>query len=386
MDIVRIGIIGYGNMGSHHAQNIFNNVIKGLKLTAICDIDPSKINAAKNIYGESLVYFSDYNELLASNKVDSVIISTPHYFHPEIAIRAIDYKLHVIIEKPAGVYTKQVREMNDAFTNKNLVFGIMYNQRTNPIYTKLKEIIKNGELGEIRRTSWIITNWYRSQSYYDSSNWRATWGGEGGGVLLNQDPHQLDLLLWTTGLVPKRVRSFCSFGKMHDIEVEDDVTAYIEYTNGASGVFITSTYETPGTNRFEISGDMGKIVIENDILTFYKNDISEREFNKNWDKGFGAPNFETNIVSVSEINPQHNGILQNFSDAILNQTDLIARGEDGIKGLELSNSFHLSTWTDNWVNFPVDENLFYEILKEKVKNSKVKQFKENVLLDVSNTH
>lgn len=382
MDIVRIGIIGYGNMGSYHAANIINNNISRLVITSVCDINPEMLSSAKSTFNDSVDYYTNSDDLIAADNIDAVLICTPHYSHPEIAINARNHDLHVLVEKPAGVYTRQVRQMNETFKDSGLVFAIMYNQRTNPIYKKLKEIISSGELGEIRRTNWIITNWYRSQSYYDSSSWRATWSGEGGGVLLNQDPHQLDLLLWTTGLVPDRVRAFCSFGKMHDIEVEDDVTAYIEYSNGATGVFITSTFETPGTNRLEISGDMGKIVLENDELIFYKNKISEREFNSTWDKGFGSPEFEKIVVPVSENNPQHNGILQNFTDAILDNAALIAPGEEGINGLQLSNSFHLSTWLDDWVSFPVDEDLFYIHLEEMCSKSTFEKKSKRIVLDI----
>ena len=149
------------------------------------------------------------------------------------------------IEKPAGVYTRQVKEMNEVAKKSGKVFGIMYNQRTNPIYQKLRDLVKSGELGDIKRIIWIITDWYRSQSYYDSGGWRATWAGEGGGVLINQCPHNLDLWQWICGM-PARIRAFCSYGKYHDIEFEDDVTAYMEYENGATGVFITTTGEAPG--------------------------------------------------------------------------------------------------------------------------------------------
>ena len=213
--------------------------------------------------------------------IDAVIIATPHYSHPDLAKKALEKGIHVLIEKPAGVFTKNVLEMNEAAKASGKVFGIMYNQRANPLYQKIRDLIQSGQLGEIKRTNWIITDSYRSQSYYDSSKWRATWKGEGGGVLLNQALHQLDLWQWTTGLMPKKVRALSGLGKYHEIEVEDDVTAYVEYENGATGVFITSTGEAPGTNRFEIVGDLGKLVLENEELTFYRLTQSEREFKCN---------------------------------------------------------------------------------------------------------
>ena len=307
--------------------------------------------------------------------------------HPELAKKAFAKGMHVLSEKPAGVYTKNVLEMNEAATASGKVFSMMYNQRTNPLYQKLRQLIQSGELGEIKRTNWIITDWYRSQSYYDSSEWRATWKGEGGGVLLNQAPHQLDLWQWTTGLMPKRVHAFSSFGKYHDIEVEDDVTAYVEYENGATGVFITSTGEAPGTNRFEIVGDRGKIVVENEELTFYRLTQSEREFNATFTGGFGAPECWKVDIPIKGENGGHIGIIQNWIDAIVKGTPLLAPGEEGLKGLEISNAIYLSSWLNQAIELPIDADLYYEKLQEKINTSTFeKKSVTSVRLDVTKSH
>jgi predicted dehydrogenase len=234
-------------------------------------------------------------------------------------------------------------------------------------------LVDSGELGEIRRTNWIITTWYRPQSYYDSGNWRATWAGEGGGVLLNQCPHQLDLWHWTIGMVPTRVRAFCSIGKYHDIEVEDEVTAYAEYENGATGVFITTTGETPGTNRYEITGTRGKVVIEDNKLTFWRLRVSEPEFNKAAKSAFGQPECWKIDIPVAANPNGHKTITQNWVDAILKGTALIAPGQEGIRGLEMSNAMYLSAWTDDWATVPVDEDKFYELLKQRMATSRYKK-------------
>jgi predicted dehydrogenase len=369
MEQVRVGIVGLGNMGSGHAKYLIQGQVIGAKLTAISDVSPERLQLAKAQYGDEVQAFDSPSALFRSGAVDAVIICTPHYDHPEQAIDAFNCGLHVLIEKPAGVYTRQVREMNMAAAASGKVYGIMYNQRTNPMYMKLRELIAAGELGEIRRTNWIITDWYRSQSYYNSGGWRATWAGEGGGVLINQDPHQLDLWQWTTGLMPTRIRAFCSFGKHRDIEVENDVTAYVEYENGATGVFVTSTYETPGTNRFEITGDRGKIVIENDQITFWRLRQLESEFNASNTSPFAQPECWKCDIPVKDGGPQHMAITQNWTDAIRLGTPLFAPGEDGIKGLMISNAMLLSTWTDNWVDLPIDEDLFYDKLQEQIKLS-----------------
>jgi predicted dehydrogenase len=372
MEGLRIGIIGIGNMGSIHALNLFKNEISGATLTALCDIIPERLQWAKETFGDAIQLFDDMESFFASSSFDGIIIATAHYDHPRIAIRAFELGIHVLCEKPAGVYTKQVRLMNEAAEASGKVFSLMYNQRTNPLYQKLKEIIAAGELGEIRRTNWIITNWYRPQSYYDSGGWRATWAGEGGGVLINQDPHQLDLWQWTTGLMPKRVRAACYFGKYRNIEVEDDVTAFVEYDNGATGVFVTTTGEAPGTNRFEICGDRGKIVIEGGKLTFWRLHVSETEFNRDFKGKFGEPEYTVSEVPIEGKELGHNGITQNWVNAILHGEPLLAPGEEGIKGLMISNAMLLSAWTDGWVDMPIDEERFYDHLQARIAESEEK--------------
>ncbi len=386
MDTVKIGIIGIGNMGSSHAVNIKNGKVENAKLTAICDINPERLDWAANELGGEVKYYDNTDDFFAEADIDAVMIATPHYDHPTLAIKAFDNDLHVLTEKPAGVYTKQVKEMNEAASKSDKVFSIMYNQRTNPLFQKLKDLIESGELGDLKRTNWIITSWYRPQSYYNSGGWRATWEGEGGGVLLNQNPHNLDLWQWTCGM-PKRVRAFCYFGKYHDIEVEDDVTAYVEYESGATGVYVTSTADAPGTNRLEVTGDRGKIVIENNKLTFWRLRTPEREFNEEYTGGFGQPECWECDVPVRGKETAHVGIINNWVDAIVNGTELLSPGEEGINGLMISNAMHLSAWTDDWIDLPIDEDLFYEKLQEKIKNSTFKKdAAEDSTLDVSGTH
>jgi len=370
MNPVRIGIIGMGYMGTVHANYLAANEVKGARLTAVCDPRQERLEWAANEWGGAVRGYETAEALFRSGDVDGVLICSPHYEHSAHAIEAFSHRLHVLVEKPAGVYTAQVRRMNEAAARSGKVFGIMYNQRTNPLYAKLKDLIASGELGDIRRTLWVITDWYRAQSYYNSGGWRATWAGEGGGVLLNQSPHQLDLFQWTTGLMPQRIRAFCAFGKHRDIEVENDVTAYLEYENGATGVFITSTCEAPGTNRFEVTGERGKIVIENDRMTFWRLRTPEPEFNRTYAGQFGKPECWTCDIPISRTGDGHRGITQNWVDAIVKGTPLLAPGEEGIKGLTLSNAMLLSTWTDGWVPLPIDEDLFYRKLQEQIRQAK----------------
>lgn len=387
MDKVRLAIIGFGNMGTAHCANLMKGKVGGCELSAICDNNPTKLKIAQEKYGDKVQYFADTESLFKSEKIDAVFIVTPHYDHPILAMEAFKYGLHVMIEKPAGVYTKTVRQANEVAQKTDRVFGIMYNQRTNPVYQKVRELVQNGELGEIKRVVWIITSWYRSQSYYNSGGWRATWEGEGGGVLLNQCPHNLDLWQWMCGM-PSKVYAKMSFGKCHDIEVEDDVTAYVEYPNGATGLFVTSTHETPGTNRLEISCDRGKLVVENNKIIFYRTTIGEREFNSTYTKGFGEPECWTCEIPTKGEYPEHVGILQNFTDAILKGTPLLAPGIEGIKGLSISNAMHLSAWTNSDIDPQnIDEDLFLKLLDDKIKNSTSKKdISSSTILNVNGTH
>ncbi len=390
MEKVRFGIIGVGNMGSGHAKSFLEGKVENGVLAAICDLKPEKIEKIKAMEGaENVAVFSDYKEMLASGLIDAVIVAVPHYFHPQMSIDALNAGIHTICEKPAGVYTKQVKEMNAVAEKSDKLFAIMFNQRTNCTYRKMREMVKGGELGEIKRINWIVTNWYRSQSYYDSGDWRATWRGEGGGVLFNQCPHQLDLLSWVTGMMPKRVRTFCHFGKWHDIEVEDDVTAYLEYENGATGVFVTSTGDTPGTNRFEILGDRGKLVSErvgkDIVLKFFKLEIPEREFNATHTGGFGEPKFEIIDVETDGQNPQHVGILNNFSNAVLGLEPLFVDGKEGINGVQLMDSMLLSTWLGRAVELPIDDDLYLEELNKRIATGRTKEAVD-VVLDTEGTY
>jgi predicted dehydrogenase len=372
MDKVRIGVIGMGVMGTGHASYISEGKISNAVLSAVCDTDASKLEQARKNFGDQVKYFDSPESLFDSGVADGVLIATTHYTHSELAIKALEKDLHVLVEKPAGVYTKQVREMNEAAQKSGKVFGMMYNQRTNPLYQKVKDLVESGELGKIKRTNWIITDWYRPQSYYDSGTWRATWAGEGGGVLLNQCPHQLDLWQWMCGM-PKRVRAFCYEGKYHDIEVEDDVTAFVEYENGATGVFVTSTGDAPGTNRFEISSERGKVVVENGSLTFYRLRVPERQFNREYKRGFGSPECWKCEIPIKGEATQHRGITQNWTDAILKGVPLLAPGIEGINGLEISNAMYLSSWLNDWVDIPVDEDLFYSELRKRIEKSRFKK-------------
>jgi len=376
MDTVKLGIIGFGAQGGAYADFIEQGRVNNIKIGAICDNDPDKKQIVNDKY-PNIPFYDNYKDMLESGDVDAIVTTVPHYLHPEMGIEALKRNIHALVEKPAGVYTKQVKELNDfAATKPDVTFAIMFNQRTNALYQKVKEIVDNGEIGNVRRTNWIITTWWRPQGYYDQSEWRATWKGEGGGVLVNQAPHQLDLLQWIAGM-PKKVYSNVKYGYQRDIAVEDEVTTILDYGNGATGVFITCTHDIIGTDRFEILGDKGKIVVDDSkTLTIKRLKKSEPDMNKTMDMqevakifmgGSTDDIYETEVQEFESVwGGQHVAVLDNFAANILNDEPLIAPGSDGINGVALANAVHLSSWLDKEVDLPVDEDLYFEELNKRI--------------------
>ena len=382
--MLKLGIIGAGNMGSGHIRNILEGKCPDIVVSAVADRKASRRDWAKEVLPDAVI-FNEGSELIASGACEAVLIATPHYQHPTLAVEAFRAGLHVMVEKPAGVYTMQVREMNEeADKHPELTFGMMFNQRTNCIYRKVHELVHGGAIGELKRVNWIITDWYRTQFYYDSGAWRATWNGEGGGVLLNQCPHQLDLLQWIVGL-PCKVQAFCHEGKWHDIEVEDDVTAYLEYPNGATGVFITTTADAPGTNRLEITGTKGTVICQDGVVQLRKLEKDEREWCATCPEGFRAPDYETIEVETDGAFTAHPGVMNAFAANILRKEALVADGREGINGLMLSNAMHLSSWLGQPVSLPVDEELFLQELNKRRATSRIKTG-ESVLSDTKGTY
>lgn len=367
---VKIGIIGIGGMGTSHINSIAS--LENCYVSAVCDIDAEKIKefSAKN----DIPGFVDSDKFFKEADVEAVIIATPHYFHNTLAEKAFEYGKHVLTEKPIAVHKADAESMIAAGAkHPELKFAAMFNQRTIPAHRKIKQLIDNGELGEIIRINWIITDWFRTEIYYASGDWRATWEGEGGGVLLNQCPHQLDLLQWFFGQ-PTSIRANASFGKSHKIEVEDEVTAFLEYPNGATGVFVASTGEAPGTNRLEITAERGRLVYENGKIEFKRNEIEVSEFSATTDQRFGVPPVWNIDIPASDSNPfQHRDIIEDFANAIINDTQVMAPAPEGINALEIGNAMLLSALKDKTVELPMDSAEFAVELQKLIDNSTFKK-------------
>ena len=378
MDKVRLGIIGLGNMGAPVSKLVaIEHQCPEIDLTAVCDISEERRQWAANTFkGQNIEIFDDAETMMKSGLVDAIYIAVPHYDHPTLAMKGFEYGLHVMTEKPAGVYTKAVREMNEAAEKAGVKFGAMFQTRTAPVFKKVKQLLDSGEFGQIRGVTWLVTKWYRSQFYYDSGSWRATWAGEGGGVLLNQCPHNLDVLQWLCGM-PEEVTAKCSIAQWHNVEIEDDVSAIFKYKNGALGTFITSTGICPGTNRLEIATDKGTIIVDNSsTLTVHELAEKEQDYAKKIKSSFDKPKItEIKYDFYIEQIGGHSIMLNAFAGAILRGEELIVNGCEGINSLTLSNAMYLSSWLNRTVQLPLDEDLFYEELKKRIATSKHKNVK-----------
>ncbi|GDY12588.1 oxidoreductase [Planctomycetota bacterium] len=369
---LRFGIIGLGNMGAAHADSLLARKIPRAELAAVCDVEAERMN---RFAGGQVKAFSTAEALIKSRTCNAVLIATAHYEHTTLGIAALAAGLHVMVEKPISVHKADAERLIAAYEarpDKDQVFAAMFNQRTDPKYVKLKQLIDTGELGEIRRISWIITDWFRSEAYYASGGWRATWKGEGGGVLINQCPHQLDLMQWLFGL-PVRVRAHVALGKWHQIEVEDQVTAYLEYANGASGVFITTTGEAPGTNRLEVAAERGRVVIEEGKIRWTRNTVPMSEYSRTTSERFGRPDTWQVEIPTNGNGGQHVEILQNFTNAVLDGKPLIAPAGEGIRSVELGNAMLLSGLTDKTVDLPLDGKAYEKLLKKLIADSKAEK-------------
>ena len=368
MEKVRIGVIGCGGMARAHMSAI--KEAAELQFTCASDVVAESVRQVVEEHG--VKGFDDGNELLDSDQRDAVLIATPHYFHPTYSIAALQRGLHVLTEKPVSVTAKAAAEANAvAAEHPELKFAVMFQRRTESTCRKVKEIIDSGQLGEIRRVNWTATNWFRTQAYYDSGSWRATWEGEGGGVLMNQCPHDLDMFWWLVGL-PCRVTAQVGLGKYHDIEVEDDVTAILEYPNGATGVFIASTGEMPGSNLFEVVGDRGKLTQRRgEPIELIQTDKSVDEFCRHSSLAWGAPKTTRMLIEPPSESGGHKAIHENFARAILHDEPLIAPAAEGIHSVEMANAMVMAGVTGNPVDVPTDHDAFDALLKELIEKAKV---------------
>lgn len=374
----RLAVIGIGRMGGRHARNIFKGVVKHATLAAVCDTDEKVLEAFCTKY--KVKGYTDRIKMLEEVKPDGVIIATPHYSHVEIAKDCLAKDTDFLIEKPVSVTVKEAQELKELLDKKPDVIGaLMLNQRTNRMYAKAKELIEAGKIGQIKRVNFIVTDWYRSQYYYNMGGWRASWSGEGGGTLINQCVHQLDIWQWIVGM-PDKIYAVCkTVGR--DITTENDVTAIMSY-EGFEGVFTASTHELPGTNRLEIAGENGKIVIDKRKMRYYLNKYPEpivnqrakHDYGNREDKKSKKRTYTYGLLRLiyDAINGQQARVLNNFVEVLAtrDKSRLIADVNDGINGLSIINAINMSAWKGAQVKVPVDTQEYVIALNKKIAEEK----------------
>lgn len=370
MNAIRIGIIGMGNIGRHHASYLLDGKVARCHLAAVCSTSPGKLDTYAS---RGVRVWGSGSELIRSGTVDAVLIATPHYEHTSLGIEALEAGLHVMVEKPISAHKADAeRLLAFAASRPKQVLAGMFQLRVEPRYQKIRRVLESGELGRMVRVNWINTDWFRTEAYYSSGGWRATWKGEGGGVLLNQCLHNLDVLSWMVGQ-PRRVRGFCGFGRHHAIEVEDEVTAYLEYAGGATGVFVSSTAEAPGTNRLEMVGSRGRLVLEDGRLRFTRNEGDMLDFLRTAKGGFTKPDVWNVEIPFENASAPHAQLMENFTAAVLDGAPLIAPGSDGLNSVELANAIIFSALEGRDVDLPLDGAAWEARLKGLIADSRMQK-------------
>lgn len=370
---IRVAVIGIGRMGSIHARNLKIGNIKGAVLAAVCDILDLPIEKFKRKY-KNVPSYKDYKEMIEKESIDAVIVATQHYFHGNIVKYCMEKGKHVLCEKPLSVTAEEaISVIEESKRYPNLIKAIMWNQRTNPIHKRARDLIKSGAIGNIIRINYIVTDWYRSQAYYNQGGWRACLWGEGGGTLINQCVHQLDLLQWIVGLPINVEAKMFTIGR--NITVENDVIALFGYKDDVYCQFSASTHELRGTNRLEISCDKGRIVIENRKMKVYTYQKPESEVNRSTKSGYGFVKRKTNRYNynlkfafrlVRDFGEQAS-IIRNFINTIRKKETLISPLEDGLSAVEMVNAVYLSAWEEKTYAIPIDSKYYSKVLEKKIE-------------------
>ena len=364
---VRFGVVGTGNIGSQHIQLLNSGKVAGATVAATASRSTPDLVTG-------VPHFVDYRQMFSDADINAVLIATPTMSHVEVAQAALEHNFHVVMEKPIAMSIHQAETLL-ARVPDDLKFAVMLNQRFHPAYAKLKQLLVDDAIGSLQRVSWTMTAWYRPDIYYQVSSWRGTWPGEGGGLLINQCIHNLDVLQWLVGL-PNSITANVRFGKYHNIDVEDEVSALMTFENGATGMLTASCGEAPGVNRIEIVGDRGTLILEKGVIEVLRSGESVQSHCRTTHEMFGMPEFEGETIEMAEETDQHAAVLRNFVDSVETGTQLLTSGDQGLGSLQLANGILLSAWTSGAVTLPIDANQYEAKLQEKIRGSSLRTPKD----------
>ena len=365
MSAVRIGIVGLGNIGQQHAKLLSGGAIEGAELSAVC----GRGGGQGAPFG--VPCFPDHQALLDSGLVDAVLIATPTQSHPEIGLAALKRGLHVLMEKPLAMSIGEAQGLVSAAPEHSR-FAVMLNQRFHPAYARIKGLLDEGRLGPLQRFAWTMTGWYRPDVYYKVSKWRGTWPGEGGGLLINQCIHNLDVLQWLVGM-PSEVFAVAGFGKYHEIDVEDEVTATLRFEGGLTGTVTASSGEAPGINQLDLVGDLGTLRFDGERVRLYASAQSVADHCANTLDMFGMPEFTEHPIQPAEPVDQHGAVLRNFVHAIARGEPLATPAAAGLPSIELANAMLLSAWRGQAVALPLDAAAYELALQRKIAATSLRQ-------------
>lgn len=370
-DKIRVALVGVGVMGSKYADMIVSGEVKNMVLTGVVARNlKAQEWAAILVNAEGLHpnVYRDVDDMFAhADDFDAVIIVTPHKTHEEIAVRAFELGKHVLCDKPAGATIGQAQNMTAASKQYDKVYGMIFHQHRYPKYLYIKQALENGELGELKRMLMVNSRYFRTAHYHQSGSWRSSWNGEGGGALINQGAHILDIWQWLFGM-PQKIYAEIPFGKYNEFKVDDEATISMRYENGATGVFMLTTGEAVWQERLEIVGTKGRMLLEDDILHIYRYSKDSTEYIATEDVNSREHLAITEeVINFGKAEEPYVEILENFAEAVISgdSSILIAPGEEAINQLMLTNGAYCSAWKGMPVCLPLDAEEYEATFREQ---------------------
>lgn len=359
---VRIALIGFGSMGKNYARMLYAGLVPELKLSGVCCRNGAGQALLREEFPGVRIYENVEQMQRHEEEFDAVLIVTPHATHVELGFAMAKLGKHFLMDKPAGVYASRVQELVEFCRERGVSFGMMFNNRMLPAFRIAQDYIRSGKLGRLHRAVWVCNSWYRSPVYHRSAPWRSSWQGEGGGLLINQNQHYLDIWQWLFGM-PEKLYAAMEFGRYNDFAVDDAVDIQFVHSGGFHGTMVSATGEAPGVNRLEIWGEKGCLTVQDGARVFWdENALSTVEFGKVNEVPFGTPPHTRVEIPVEKAENPYLLAFGNFAGHLLRGEPLFADGMDGLRTVQLTNAAYLSGWQEKRVSVPVDAEAFQKEL------------------------